>query len=115
MTESALHARCEWAGRARLGAAVIDPYHIMEKVEGGKHAEAFDISALPAKPKRNSCRWGWLDTRKLQIVGLCMVILITWGLLCLPVVFYHQRTREVTVCVCVCGAAIGRVDSTQLG
>ena len=61
---------------------------------------------LPAEMKDNKVhsRWfGWgfglvnRHKNKIEIVALCPVLVFVWGLLSLPVIFYHLRTTEVTV------------------
>ena len=62
---------------------------------------------LPGEAKDNAVHswFGWgsgagLANRhknKIEIVVLCAVLVFVWGLLSLPVIFYHLRTTEVTV------------------
>ena len=75
-------------------------------MEGRKTVEVFEITELSAETKDNRVysHWlGWgsgLENRlksKIEIVALCAVLVLVWGLLSMPVIFYHLRTTEVTV------------------
>ena len=68
---------------------------------------------LPAQTKDNTVHRHRLDWRsglvnrlksKIEVVALCAVLGLAWGVLSLPVIFYHLRTTEITVSyiLCIC-------------
>ena len=91
----------EEAGSAISLSAQQDHFNSNEVAKPAVLSSASDGSTATAQvvPKY---KHRFLDERiqkRVEIAGLWLIILVALGLLCLPIVFYHIRSNEVSNCM----------------